>query len=105
MNKQGAKILIEQFKAEYSISKIDKSNKGMLQRYIEERYGKKMGRPFHISIGVGGGQKYKILWHAQAIEEGAGLPSIFFSEVPSAISYLKGKSHTPLWEWINQLTN
>lgn len=69
--------------------------------WAERRLKKRMLKPLFISVGKGGGQKYKILYEVFDSTGNNNKQCYFYSEVPFAIKKLSSENHYSLQEWIN----
>ena len=72
-----------------------------MKRWMEDKLQKKMPRPFFITRGEGGGQKYRLWWLVFDVLGNANKPSYFYTDMNSTEKYLIKHGHLPLQNWID----
>jgi hypothetical protein len=81
--------------------RIDADQYNHMKEWMERTMRKRMNRPFFITRGSGGGQKYRLWWLIFDILGNANTPSYFYTDMSSTSKYLKEHGHKDLQSWIN----
>ncbi len=100
-----AEQLINKYRNIYgkgSQQKINQDQYLHLKKWLENEIGKKMPRPFYITIGDGGGQKFRLWWLVFDILGNKNTPCYFYTSMDGiATTYLIKHGHKTLQNWID----
>jgi len=94
-----AKTLVNDYLTDVNRDKVNDANH--MKRWIEEKYNKKMNRPFYIYRGKGGGNEAKLMWSIWNPWGNNQQECYFYTDIPSAEKKLEENNHISLQRWID----
>ena len=93
------KELIDEYRSKYG-KNISQNQFEHLRIWLIGKTGKDIPGDLIVTIGSGGGQKYRLLYLAQDINGNAGRPCTFYCEMPQVEKEMIRLGHTPLEKYI-----